>query len=112
MLFKTLLLCLGFFLFSFHLSYTATSRSSHLTDANFQNSSAASGCSGDKPDPEFWMDRLNHLRAKANLAPHRNADGTLMSGHMMDNKVADENLSFNSMNSQKVSLIRNDVSFS
>lgn len=60
------------------------------------------------------MDRLNNLRAKGNLAPHRNADGSLgTNSHMMmmmDNKVMDENLSLNAMNSQKVSLIRRDVS--
>lgn len=63
---------------------------------------------GDKADPDFWMDRLNHLRAKANLGPHRSTE---MGGHhMLDNKVADENLNLNQL-SQKVSLIRKEVSF-
>lgn len=67
--------------------------------------------SGLRADPDFWMDRLNQLKAKANMPPHRNADGCLLtSAHMMDNKVVDENLSFNNMNTQKVSLIRRDVS--
>lgn len=59
------------------------------------------------------MDRLNQLRAKANLAPHRNADGSIVANShlmMMDNKVMDENLSLNTMNAQKVSLIRREVS--
>ncbi|XP_075144910.1 msps cytoskeleton-associated protein 5 isoform X3 [Haematobia irritans] len=88
-------------------------RSSYLTEPNYQNqqSPAISGSTGAKPDPDFWMDRLNHLRAKANLAPHRNPDGSLVSNPhfpMMDNKVMDENLSLNSMNAQKVSVIRRD----
>lgn len=90
-------------------------RSSYLTDVNYQNQQtpAISDATGVKPDPDFWMDRLNHLRAKANLAPHRNADGSLVSNShfpMMDNKVMDENLSLNSMNAQKVSVMRRDVS--
>ncbi|KAI8121731.1 Protein mini spindles [Lucilia cuprina] len=88
-------------------------RSSYLTDANYQNqhASAIGENAGVKPDPDFWMDRLNQLRAKANLAPHRNADGSLLTNShlmMMDNKVMDENLSLNTMNAQKVSLIRRD----
>lgn len=65
-----------------------------------------------KPDPDYWMDRLNHLRVKANLAPHRNAEGLGSHSHMMmmDNKAMDENLSLNAMNAQKVSVIRRDVS--
>lgn len=90
-------------------------RSSYLTDANYQNqhASAIAENSGVKPDPDFWMDRLNQLRAKANLAPHRNADGSILTNShlmMMDNKVMDENVSLNTMNAQKVSLIRRDVS--
>uniref|UniRef100_A0A1I8P7A2 TOG domain-containing protein n=1 Tax=Stomoxys calcitrans TaxID=35570 RepID=A0A1I8P7A2_STOCA len=88
-------------------------RSSYLTEPNYQNQQcpAISDSTGAKPDPDFWMDRLNHLRAKANLAPHRNPDGSLVSNShfpMMDNKVMDENLSLNSMNAQKVSVIRRD----
>uniref|UniRef100_A0A1A9W8C3 TOG domain-containing protein n=1 Tax=Glossina brevipalpis TaxID=37001 RepID=A0A1A9W8C3_9MUSC len=80
-------------------------------DANYQLTSSVSEShsSGLRPDPDFWMDRLNQLKAKANMPPHRNADGSLLtSAHMMDNKVVDENLSFNNMNTQKVSLIRRD----
>ncbi|XP_037896088.1 protein mini spindles isoform X2 [Glossina fuscipes] len=80
-------------------------------DANYQQTSSVSEShsSGLRADPDFWMDRLNQLKAKANMPPHRNADGCLLtSAHMMDNKVVDENLSFNNMNTQKVSLIRRD----
>lgn len=89
--------------------------SPYLTDANYQNqhSTAISDNAGNKPDPELWMDRLNQLRAKANLAPHRNNDGSLLTNShllMMDNKAMDENVSLNAMKSQKVSLIRRDVS--
>uniref|UniRef100_A0A1I8NBI3 TOG domain-containing protein n=1 Tax=Musca domestica TaxID=7370 RepID=A0A1I8NBI3_MUSDO len=90
-------------------------RPSYLTDANYQNQQSptiSENSSGVKPDPDFWMDRLNHLRAKANLAPHRNADGVIVGSNshfsMMDNKVMDENLNLNSMNAQKVSVMRRD----
>ncbi|XP_050341877.1 protein mini spindles isoform X2 [Bactrocera neohumeralis] len=97
----------------------ASSRYSYLTDANFQyqtttasglgNSSGGSAAGARTADPDFWMDRLNHLISKANLG--RNADG--MSGThtmLMDNKEADENLNLNSMNAQQKmsSLIRRD----
>ncbi|KAM7363198.1 msps cytoskeleton-associated protein 5 isoform 2-T4 [Cochliomyia hominivorax] len=87
--------------------------SDNRLDENYHNqhATAASENSSIKPDPEFWMDRLNQLRGKANLAPHRNADGSLLSSShlvMMDNKVMDENLTLNTMNAQKVSLIRRD----
>ncbi|CAD6995897.1 unnamed protein product [Ceratitis capitata] len=96
-----------------------SSRYSYLTDANFQHQTtsgsgggASSGTGSAKTaDPDFWMDRLNHLISKANL--NRNADG-ISSAHAMhmDNKVADENLNLNSMNAQQKmsSLIRRDTS--
>lgn len=56
-----------------------------------------------KLDPEYWMEKLHGLRAKANLAPIRNPE----IGHMVDNKVADENLNLNQI-SQKVSSVRKD----
>ncbi|XP_011182447.2 protein mini spindles isoform X2 [Zeugodacus cucurbitae] len=90
-------------------------------DANFQyqtttasglgHSSGGGSAGGAKTaDPDFWMDRLNHLISKANLS--RNADGMSATHTMlMDNKVADENLNLNSMNAQQKmsSLIRRDV---
>ncbi|XP_011182448.2 protein mini spindles isoform X3 [Zeugodacus cucurbitae] len=99
----------------------ASSRYSYLTDANFQyqtttasglgHSSGGGSAGGAKTaDPDFWMDRLNHLISKANLS--RNADGMSATHTMlMDNKVADENLNLNSMNAQQKmsSLIRRDV---
>ncbi|XP_054741345.1 protein mini spindles isoform X1 [Anastrepha obliqua] len=95
----------------------ASSRFSYLTDANFQHQTTSASSSGGSAggvktaDPDFWMDRLNHLISKANLS--RNADG-MSSTHtmLMDNKVADENLSLNTMNAQQKmsSLIRRDAS--
>ncbi|XP_053968988.1 protein mini spindles isoform X4 [Anastrepha ludens] len=95
----------------------ASSRFSYLTDANFQHQTTSAGSSGGSAggvktaDPDFWMDRLNHLISKANLS--RNADGMSATHTMlMDNKVADENLSLNTMNAQQKmsSLIRRDAS--
>ncbi|XP_067640412.1 protein mini spindles isoform X4 [Eurosta solidaginis] len=94
-----------------------SSRFSYLTDANFQqhqttSASCLSGSSGGNGDPDFWMDRLNHLISKANL--NRNVDGISGTHAMlMDNKVADENLNLNTMNAQQKtssSLIRRDAS--
>lgn len=103
------------------LTCAASSRFSYLTDANFQNqTTAASGLGSSSggsaggvktADPDFWMDRLNHLISKANLG--RNADGRSGTHSMlMDNKVADENLNLNTMNAQQKmsSLIRRDAS--
>lgn len=102
----------------FVLICAVSSRYSYLTDANFQHQTtsgsgggASSGTGSAKTaDPDFWMDRLNHLISKANL--NRNADG-ISSAHAMhmDNKVADENLNLNSMNAQQKmsSLIRRDT---
>ncbi|XP_017478345.1 PREDICTED: cytoskeleton-associated protein 5 isoform X2 [Rhagoletis zephyria] len=98
-----------------------TQNGDNRIDANFQHQTTAAsglGCSSGgsaggvkTADPDFWMDRLNHLLSKANLG--RNADG--MSGThsmLMDNKVADENLNLNTMNAQQKmsSLIRRDAS--
>jgi len=57
------------------------------------------------------MDRLQyHLSGggvAGKLASARSADD---GSHMLDNKVVDENLCLNGMNSQKASLIKRDVS--
>ncbi|XP_055907668.1 protein mini spindles isoform X2 [Eupeodes corollae] len=87
----------------------STTNGDNKFESNFHQASTGSNfgtsMGGDKADPDFWMDRLNHLRAKANLGPHRSAE---MGGHhMLDNKVADENLNLNQL-SQKVSLIRKE----
>ncbi|XP_070073685.1 protein mini spindles isoform X6 [Drosophila takahashii] len=78
---------------------TAATRS-YLTDANYQNSGH---------DADFWMDRLQyHLSGggvAGKLASARSADD---GSHMLDNKVADENLCLNGMNAQKASLIKRD----
>lgn len=81
---------------------TAAATRSYLTDANHQNTAH---------DADFWMDRLQyHLSGGGvggKLSSGRSADD---GSHMLDNKVADENLCLNSMNSQKASLIKRDVS--
>ncbi|KPU75563.1 uncharacterized protein Dana_GF11924, isoform G [Drosophila ananassae] len=78
---------------------TAATRS-YLTDANHQNTAH---------DADFWMDRLQyHLSGGGvggKLSSGRSADD---GSHMLDNKVADENLCLNSINSQKASLIKRD----
>ncbi|XP_017847656.1 protein mini spindles isoform X3 [Drosophila busckii] len=51
-------------------------------------------------EPEYWMDRLQNLMSKRNKT-----DGE---SNILDNKVADENLCLNAMNSQKASLIRRE----
>ncbi|XP_067640391.1 protein mini spindles isoform X2 [Eurosta solidaginis] len=94
-----------------------TQNGDNRLDANFQqhqttSASCLSGSSGGNGDPDFWMDRLNHLISKANL--NRNVDGISGTHAMlMDNKVADENLNLNTMNAQQKtssSLIRRDAS--
>lgn len=70
----------------------AAATRSYLTDVNYQNA---------VHDPGYWMDRLQkmmHTRGASDDGPN-----------MLDNKVADENLCLNTMNSQKVSLIRHEV---
>ncbi|KRG01671.1 protein mini spindles isoform X3 [Drosophila mojavensis] len=69
---------------------TASTRS-YLTDVNYQNASH---------DPDYWMARLQNL-----MSARQNGDN---GSNMLDNRVADENLCLNSMNSQKVSLIRQE----
>nr|XP_036673336.1 protein mini spindles isoform X5 [Drosophila suzukii] len=70
------------------------------TDVNYQNTGH---------DADFWMDRLQyHLSGggvAGKLASARSADD---GSHMLDNKVVDENLCLNGMNSQKASLIKRD----
>ncbi|XP_039231809.1 protein mini spindles isoform X2 [Drosophila yakuba] len=75
-----------------------TATRSYLTDVNYQNNG---------PDPDFWMDRLQfHMTGgAAKLASARSADD---GSHMLDNKVADENLCLNGMNAQKASLIKRE----
>ncbi|XP_055384465.1 protein mini spindles isoform X2 [Condylostylus longicornis] len=58
---------------------------------------------GNKLDPDYWMEKLSRLRAKGNLNSSKNDD----INHLIDNKVADENLNLNQIQT-KVSLIRKD----
>lgn len=74
------------------LDQSAASTRSYLTDVNYQNASH---------DPDYWMARLQNL-----MSTRQNGDN---GSNMLDNRVADENLCLNSMNSQKVSLIRQEV---
>ncbi|XP_070073686.1 protein mini spindles isoform X7 [Drosophila takahashii] len=78
----------------------STQAPDNRTDANYQNSGH---------DADFWMDRLQyHLSGggvAGKLASARSADD---GSHMLDNKVADENLCLNGMNAQKASLIKRD----
>ncbi|XP_030375807.1 protein mini spindles isoform X2 [Scaptodrosophila lebanonensis] len=71
------------------------------TDANYQNAER-------EIDPEYWLDRLQYLTGGggggSKLSSHHTGDGS----NMFDNKVADENLCLNSINSQKASLIRRE----
>ncbi|XP_037945409.1 protein mini spindles isoform X2 [Teleopsis dalmanni] len=91
----------------------ATSSTDNRLDANIltQNSISTTTASGDvRVDPEYWLDRLNRLKAQSNLTQPRNPDGSYALGtHLLDNKVADENLNLNVLTAgQKVSLIRSD----
>ncbi|XP_043656970.1 protein mini spindles isoform X4 [Drosophila teissieri] len=76
----------------------STQAPDNRTDVNYQNNG---------PDPDFWMDRLQfHMTGgAAKLASARSADD---GSHMLDNKVADENLCLNGMNAQKASLIKRE----
>ncbi|EDW97368.1 protein mini spindles isoform X5 [Drosophila yakuba] len=76
----------------------STQEPDNRTDVNYQNNG---------PDPDFWMDRLQfHMTGgAAKLASARSADD---GSHMLDNKVADENLCLNGMNAQKASLIKRE----
>ncbi|XP_023178563.2 protein mini spindles isoform X3 [Drosophila hydei] len=69
---------------------TAATRS-YLIDVNYQNTAH---------DPDYWMARLQNL-----MSTRQSGDN---GSNMLDNRVADENLCLNSMNSQKVSLIRQE----
>lgn len=74
------------------MDQSAAATRSYLTDVNYQNA---------VHDPDYWMDRLQNMMSTR----HNVDDGS----NILDNRVADENLCLNSMNSQKVSLIRREV---
>ncbi|XP_034486256.1 protein mini spindles isoform X2 [Drosophila innubila] len=69
----------------------STQAPDNRTDVNYQNATH---------DPDYWMDRLQKMMSTRSSAD----DGS----NILDNKVADENLCLNSMNPQKVSLIRRE----
>ncbi|KRF82972.1 protein mini spindles isoform X3 [Drosophila virilis] len=69
----------------------STQAPDNRTDVNYQNA---------VHDPDYWMDRLQNMMSTR----HNVDDGS----NILDNRVADENLCLNSMNSQKVSLIRRE----
>ncbi|XP_017091916.2 protein mini spindles isoform X2 [Drosophila bipectinata] len=72
-----------------------TATRSYLTDAT-------------NHDADFWMDRLQyHLNGGYGVGKYSSDRSADDGSHMLDNKVADENLCLNSMNSQKgASLMR------
>lgn len=58
---------------------------------------------GNPNNPDYWMQKLNMYRVRGKL---QNDDQ-----EMMDNKVADENLNMNQIQSKLTSMTRKDVSF-